>query len=183
MEAVRERRSIGKLGGEVKDEQIRQLVEAALWAPNHKLTNPWTFTVLRGAARARLGAFWAELLRDAPLPPGVEREAFLSKEARKPERAPVVLVVSTRTDSDPVRALEDFAAASAAIQNLLLAAHAAGLGAIWRTGGMAYRSEINEHLGLSPSDRIVGFVYVGEPGMPAPSSRPREVEKYLRVVE
>jgi nitroreductase len=183
MEAVRTRRSIGKLDGEVSDAEIRTLVEAGLCAPNHKLTNPWLFTVLRGAARERLGDFWATLLRGAELPPGVDRETFLAREARKPARAPVLLVVSARTDPDAVRAAEDFAAVSAAVQNVLLAAHALGLGAIWRTGAMAYRPEINEHLGLDPADRIVGFVYLGRPAVAAAVAPARDVDAYLRVIE
>jgi nitroreductase len=182
-EALRSRRSIGKLGGDVSDDEIRTLVEAGLWAPNHKLTNPWLFTVVRGAARERLGSLWAELLRDVPLPPGVEREAYLSKEARKPTRAPVLLVVSCRTVDDPVRAVEDYAAASAATQNVLLAAHAMGLGAVWRTGDMAFHPGIVEHLGLAATDRIVGFVYVGRPAMSAPLAQPRDVDAYIRYID
>jgi nitroreductase len=183
LKALRSRRSIGKLGGDVSDDEIRTLVEAGLWAPNHKLTNPWRFTVVRGDARVRLGAYWAELLADAPLEGGVDRASFLAKEARKPTRAPVLIAVSTRTDADPVRAAEDFAAASAAVQNVLLAAHALGLGAIWRTGPMAYRAEINAFLGLEADDRIVGFVYVGRPGMAPPTPQPRDVDAYLRFLD
>jgi nitroreductase len=182
-EALRSRRSIGKLDGDVSDDEIRMLVEAGLWAPNHTLTNPWLFTVVRGAARERLGSAWAELLRDVPLPPGVEREAFLSKEARKPTRAPVLLVVSCRTVDDPVRAVEDYAAASAATQNVLLAAHALGIGTVWRTGDMAFHPGIVEHLGLAPTDRIVGFVYAGRPAMSAPVAQPRDVDAYIRYID
>jgi len=182
-EALRSRRSIGKLDGDVSEDEIRTLVEAGLWAPNHKLTNPWLFTIVRGAARERLGSLWAELVRDSPLPPGVEREAFLSKEARKLTRAPVLIVVSCRTVEDPIRAIEDYAAASAATQNVLLAAHALGLGAIWRTGDMAFHPAMVEHLGLAPTDRIVGFVYVGRPAMAAPSAQPRDIDAYLRVLD
>jgi len=182
-DALRSRRSIGKLDGDLSDAEIRTLVEAGLWAPNHKLTNPWRFTVVRGDARARLGAYWAALLADAALEPGVERASFLAKEARKPTRAPVLIVVSSRTDADPVRAVEDFAAVAAAVQNVLLAAHALGFGAIWRTGPMAYRAEINGFLGLEADDRIVGFVYVGKPAMAPPTPQPRDVDAYLRFVE
>jgi nitroreductase len=66
---------------------------------------------------------------------------------------------------------------------MLLAAHALGLGAIWRSGAMAYRAEVKSFLGLDPSDRIVGFVYVGRPAMPAPVSQPRDVDAYLRFVD
>jgi nitroreductase len=54
IEALRARRSIGKLDGDVPEAELRELIELATWAPNHKLTEPWRFTVLRGAARERL---------------------------------------------------------------------------------------------------------------------------------
>jgi nitroreductase len=96
------------------------------------------------------------------------RDELMRRTAFKPLRAPVIVAVSVRTDEKPVRAVEDFAAASAAVQNMLLAAHARGLGAIWRTGELAYRDEIKTFLGLDPTDRIVGFVYLGRPAMTAP---------------
>jgi nitroreductase len=182
LEALRTRRSIGKLDGDVSDADIRTLVEAALCAPNHKRTNPWLFTVVRGEARERLGRYWASLLSDAGIPAGIERSAFLEREARKPMRAPAIVVVSTRTDPDDVRAFEDLAAVAAATQNLLLAAHALGLGAVWRSGDMAYRPEINTFLDLDANDRIVAFVYLGQPAMPAPASQARDVDAYLRYV-
>jgi nitroreductase len=91
--------------------------------------------------------------------------------------------VSCRTVEDPVRAIEDYAAASAATQNVLLAAHALGLGAIWRTGDMAFHPAIVEHLGLAPSDRIVAFVYIGRPAMATPSAQARDIDTYIRVID
>jgi nitroreductase len=183
LEAVRTRRSIGRLAGDVDDGDLRLLVEAALWAPNHKLTNPWRFTALRGAARERLGAVWSEVVAKTTTLEGQDRETLLARESRKPLRAPLLLVVSVRTDADPVVAIEDFAAASAAVQNLLLLAHDLGYGAIWRTGAMVYRSEINEFLELAPDDRIVGIVYVGRPAMDPPRALPRDVDAVLTILE
>jgi nitroreductase len=180
LEALRTRRSIGKLAGEVSDEQIRMLIEAAVWAPNHRLTEPWSFTVLRGAARERLGRAWAQIAaRDTKLR-DEERAAFCAREAAKPLRAPALIVVSTRTDDDAVVAAEDFAATAAAVQNLLLAAQELGLGAIWRTGELAYAPEIKEHLVLDPRDRIVAIVYVGNIAMNLPPARAREIESKVR---
>ena len=180
MEALRTRRSIGKLGGDVPDEVVRRLIEAALWAPNHRLTEPWRFTVLRGRARERIGAAWAAVLADETKLSGDARAALLEREAAKLLRAPVSIVVSVRTDADPVVASEDFAAAAAAVQNMLLAAWANGLGAIWRTGEMAYRKEMNAALGLAESDRIVAIVYLGRPAMDPPPARPRQLEPVVR---
>jgi len=179
-EAIRSRRSIGKLDGDVADDDLRALLDAALCAPNHKRTKPWTFTVLRGDARVRLGEAWARLALQTCDLGEPERAAFLEREARKPLRAPAIVVASTRTAADPVVAAEDFAATAAAVQNMLLAAHALGLGAIWRTGAMAYAAEIKEHLALDPADRIVGFIYIGVPAAPPPERKPRDTEGVVR---
>ena len=182
LKAVRTRRSIGKLKGDVGPKTIRTLVEAAIWAPNHRLTKPWTFTVVRGDARVRLGEVWASQAVASAALEGDERKAFEEREARKTLRAPVLLFVSTRTDDDLVVAAEDFAATAAAVQNVLLVAHELKLGAMWRTGGMAYSDEIKTHLGLDARDRIVGIVYLGRPDMKAPKSGPRDVGEVLRVL-
>jgi nitroreductase len=182
LEALRTRRSIGKLDGEVTDGELRQLVEAGLWAPNHKLTDRLHFVAIRGDARERLGRVWAEAAGAHESPPGVTREKFLEKEARKPLRAPLLLAVGVRTDASAEVAEEDFATAAAAVQNVLLAAHALGLGAIWRTGGMVGSAAVRDHLGFAPTDRIVGIVYVGRPAMDPPAPQPRDVDGHLTIL-
>jgi len=59
--------------------------------------------------------------------------------------------------------LENYAAAAAATQNMLLAAHALGLGAKWRTGEWARDPKVKEFLGLDTDQHIVGFIYIGYP--------------------
>lgn len=176
-EAIRSRRSVGRSEGEPSRDAIRELIETATWAPNHHLTQPWTFTVLSGDARAELGKFWARTKADELGLEGAQRDGFLAGESQKPLRAPILIVVSTRTDDDPVVAAEDFAATAAAVQNLLLAATARGYSAMWRTGEMAYHAAVKEFLGLDSRDRIVAVVYLGERGTvspkPAERSEPR----------
>ncbi len=182
IEALKTRRSIGKLQGDVSDDDVVALVAAAVFAPNHKLTEPWRFTSLRGEARTRLGAFWAEREAKRTRLSGGDRDAYLRREAQKPLRAPVIIVVSTVTSADPVRALEDFAATAAAVQNLLLAAHAGGLGTVWRTGDMAYDPAVAAHLGLGETERIVGFIYVGRPAMEPPPPPRRDPRNVIRAL-
>jgi nitroreductase len=183
LEALHTRRSLGKLEGDVSDAELRQLIEAALWAPNHKLTDPLRFVALRGVARERLGRAWADVAEAFEPPPGVTRENFISKESRKPMRAPLLVAVGVRNDADAVVAEEDFATAAAAVQNMLLAAHGLGLGAIWRTGAMVRAPAIREHLGFAPTDRIVGIVYVGRPAMTPPKALPRDVDAHLTILD
>ncbi|MBI3169949.1 MAG: nitroreductase family protein, partial [Chloroflexi bacterium] len=68
--------------------------------------------------------------------------------------------------------MENISAASAACQNILLAAHALGLGAKWKTGEWARDAKVKEFLGFAPDQHIVGFIYVGYPDvLPEPYTR------------
>ena len=174
MDAIRNRRTIGKSAGDVPRETIRELIEAAVWAPNHKLTQPWRFNVLTGAARERLGAVWGAAAAAKAEP--AAQASVRDGEAKKPLRAPAIVVVSTRTDPSPMTAEEDLTATAAAVQNMLLAAHARGLSAAWKTGKIVYSPEVKAFLGLDPSDRIVAFVYLGAEAKEEPLPRDRDID-------
>ena len=166
-QAIRERRTIGQFSDQpVTREQIEQLLEAAVWAPNHRNTEPWRFHVVAGAAREEM----AEAIA-ATVDEGRARAA-----RSKLTRSPVFIVVSqVRHEQDPVLDLEDYAACSCATQNLLLAAHAEGLAAKWSTGKLAHYAAAKEYLGLEPIDRIVAYVYLGQAAVDgAPEAERRE---------
>jgi nitroreductase len=176
LEAIRNRRTIGKSTGDVPRETIRELIEAATWAPNHKLTQPWKFAVLTGSARERLGAVWGKAAAAAVDANETARASIESGEAKKLLRAPAVIVVSTTTDPDWVRAEEDLTATAAAVQNLLLAAHAKGLSAAWKTGKIVYSAAVKAFLGLEPDDKIVAVVYLGAKATEDVAPRNRDVD-------
>jgi nitroreductase len=177
LDAITTRRTIGKSEGDVPPETIAALIEAATWAPNHKMTQPWRFSVLTGDARARLGEVWAQSAAAQVAPE--HRETFIAGESKKPLRAPVVIVVSVRTDADPIMADEDFAATAAAVQNLLLAAHARGLAAGWKSGKICYSREVKQFLGLDPTDRIIALVYLGAVAKEEPPIKPRDAQRVI----
>ena len=152
--AIRERRSIGQFSDRpVPREQIERLLEAAVWAPNHRHTEPWRFHVVAGTAREEMAEAVAASLDEGP-----------ARAARsKLTRAPAFIVVSqVRQEEDPILDLEDYAACACATQNLLLTAHAEGLAAKWSTGMLAQYPAAKEYLGLAPIDRIVAYIYLGE---------------------
>lgn len=126
-EALHTRQSVSKVRPDpVPREVIEKLLAAAAQAPNHHKVRPWRFIVLTGAARDRLGAAMGQALLSRN--PAALPEAVASDRA-KPLRAPVLIVVAADRPSQPkVVDVENVSAASAAAQNLLLAAHAMGLG-------------------------------------------------------
>jgi nitroreductase len=136
-------------------ELIEALCDVARSAPNHKRTWPWRFTLFTGDGRAALGhAFAAELLvRDT-------EAARVAKSRVKYLRAPAVLVVGS-SSPEPARELEDGYAVAAAVQNLLLAATAAGLASYWSSPPVADAPGVLALAGFPNGTQVVAVVYLG----------------------
>lgn len=132
------------------------MLEAGVRAPNHHLTQPWRFIVLAGEALDDLGDAWAR---------GTEREGGDPTKVRaKPRRAPAIVCVieDPHLDNPKVVEVEEHHSVGALMQNMLLAAHSLGLGAMLRTGPAARLDEVREYLGVKDDELIAGFIYVGE---------------------
>ncbi|HSG91658.1 MAG TPA: nitroreductase family protein, partial [Pseudomonadales bacterium] len=81
---------------------------------------------------------------------------------RLPDQAPAIITVIDRAGQDHhVSAADEHYAVGAAMQNLLLAAHDAGLGAMIRTGVHVRSPDVRDHLGVKPDEQIAGFIYLG----------------------
>lgn len=156
--AIITRRSIGKTNGvRPRRDQIETLLDAAVAAPNHHLTEPWRFVVLSGGALEQFGNAWvAGARREGKDPAGLKEKAL---------RAPVVIAVIERPKSHLPRIIEveEHHAVGAAMQNMLLAAHDMGLAAMLRTGPAAHIKEVHDFLGLGDGEFVAGYIYVGYP--------------------
>ena len=161
-DAIHNRHSIKKVKPDVvAHEIIEKLLDAAVQAPNHYKVRPWRFVVLTGEARHQLGDAMSASLRERH--PEFPQEAF-DKVHDTPLQAPVVIAVGVDKPTEAkVSQIENICAAAAATQNLLLAAHALGLGAKWRTGEWAIDSTVKALLGFEADQHVIGFIYVGYP--------------------
>jgi len=172
LDAILTRHSIPKVKPDpVPKETLKRLLRAAVQAPNHYHVRPWRFVVLTGKSREGLGEIMAQTMKNQhpELP-----DSGMEIERAKPLRAPVLIAVGVDKPSDlRVLEIENICAVAAAVENLLLAAHAEGLGAMWRTGTAARDPEVKKFLGLSPNQELISFVYIGYPDMdPATTERP-----------
>lgn len=176
-QAIQSRRSVGRVKQDpVPRELVEKILESAVHAPNHKITEPWRFHVFTGKGRGELARARAELARILAETEGEEEELAagrMSRERKKAFRAPVVIAVISRGGRDEVETLENYAACAAAVQNMQLTAHALGLATIWRTGLQAYHPYMREFFGLEAGDKIVAYLYLGYPDM---EERPRRRE-------
>lgn len=150
--------------------ELSKLFEVALRVPDHGKLTPWRFIVFTDEGREKAGDVlakrWRELNRDHGAETiEMQRSTFL--------RAPVVVgVVSSTVASAKIPDWEQELSAGALCQNLLLGAIAMGFGAQWITGWYAYDRDVLAAFGLSKSEKIAGFVYIGT-AIEQPGDRPR----------
>lgn len=147
---------------------VQRVIESAVWAPNHKRTWPWRFTVVTGEARARMGDDFAEVGARLAMDP-----VKVAKQRTKYLRSPVVVLVWVTGDRSEVRRREDRDATAAAVQNLLLAATANGLASYWATISDDFHPAARTLAGVDDGHDFVALIYLGHPaGTAAVPPRP-----------
>jgi coenzyme F420-0:L-glutamate ligase/coenzyme F420-1:gamma-L-glutamate ligase len=174
-EAIRQRRSIRKLQPQpVPQKLVLEVLEAAGWAPSAHNSQPWRFIVLQDAklkrelAERMADAWAADLKRD-----GVTAEEQKRIERRERFASAPVLILACLTmeglrkfpDAERQQCERDLAVASlgAGLENLLLAAHAAGLGACWYCAPAFCKSLVREIVSIPVSVEPHAFVVLGFP--------------------
>ena len=157
----------------VSEQTLSRLFDAAIWAPNHRLTEPTRFFVLSkgGELREQVAKMAAEVAYQKVVNPNPEqrqRSADASR-ARVLDAPAAVYVYSVPGDNDEVTR-ENYATSCCAVQNMALAAVAEGLTLDWSTGGVTQHADLAETLGADPDWQMVGALFIGKPKT-VPSSR------------
>jgi nitroreductase len=154
-------------GKKIDNTLIKQLLELADWAPTHARTEPWRFIVYEGDAKTTFCLDHAELYK-ANTDPEKFTTAKYQKIIENGEAVShIVLVYMKRAPAKPIPALEEIAAVSSAIQNILLGAEALNISTLWSTGGMAHHSSLKNYLGLGEEDIVMGLLFMGYSDLPA----------------
>lgn len=167
------RTSSPMLTGEApSDVQLELMLKAALRAPDHGSLRPYRFIRIQGEGLKALGELYvkAGLAEDSDLP-----EAQINKLRQMPLRAPMILVAVAVTQEHPkVPVSEQVITAGCAAHAVVQAAFAQGIGAMWRSGAMAFNGRVAEGLGLASHEQIIGFIYLGQTvkAKPVPESDP-----------
>lgn len=155
MDAIRQRRTVKQFTDEpVPRDQLERILDAARWAPCHRMTEPWRFRVLGPTALGEL-------------------KVVAGEGAAKLERAPTLVAASYVPSPLPLHAAEDEQAAAAAVYATLLAAHAEGLASYWRTPGILRNDEGRAACGIPSGERVLGLLHFGFPAseLPEPPAR------------
>jgi nitroreductase len=160
-ELIKRRRSVfpaSYIDKEVPAEVIAQVLEAANYAPTHKLTQPWRFTVITGTAKERLGAELGAIYKRT-----IPAEKFLQKKynsfAEKTGQAACIVAIQIQFHPDQLPAWEEIAATACAVQNMALTAESLNIGAYWSSPPLI--DHLGEFLNLKENEKCYGLFYMG----------------------
>ena len=160
--AIYGRRSAWKFADRPVDRMaIERMLDAAIWAPNHRLTEPWRFFVLEQESLQRSRA--AELAADFQMQrTGDQRRADAARQ--KVLEPPVVIYVYTVPGPDDETTKENYASVCIASHNISLAGTAEGMAVTWETGGATRHPGLKELLGADESWEMATMLLIGHPG-------------------
>ena len=140
--------------------QREALLKAAVRAADHGHLRPWRFLFVEGKGLERLGELFVTASGGADTLTQEQQDRFMAM----PQRAPLICIVIANCQEHPkVPKIEQLISAGAAAQNLITAAFALDIGAVWRTGDLAYNGELKQGLGLGDMEEVIGFIYLGTP--------------------
>jgi nitroreductase len=172
-DAINSRTSAARLTEPVPGRaDLTRILQAAVRAPDHGHMSPWRFLIIEKEARERLANAVAEARRARDPLATVEA---LEAARQKIRRAPMIILAAcaAQIDHPKIPEIEQVLAVGAAVQNLLLAAHALGYGAVWKTGPAAYDPRVKAALGLQATDHIIAMVHIGTPLTVGPIRPPK----------
>lgn len=169
--AIKTRRSVRDFKSqEIPPKTVADLLSLAVKAPSSSNTQPWEFIVVKDQkVKDRIGYLGARSL--------YERKKRKLKDGKKQfakiAEAPLFIVVACDTKKSPIFWRHD---GSTATQNLLLAAHAQGLGGVWLGAPVALKkhsNEIKKMLDIPKHCEIASIVALGYPAR-MPNPRPEK---------
>lgn len=163
-------------GRRIEDEIVWQLLENASWAPNHKHTEPWHFTIFTGEGLKRFAAFQAERYQQTA--GGKFRQDKYDKLLQNPLKAShIIAIILRRSTTTDIPEMEEIAAVSCAVENIYLSVTAYGLGGYWSTGGPTYDPAARQFFGLNEGDKLMGFFYLGHVRVPSVAGTRKSVKE------
>jgi nitroreductase len=177
---IKNRRSIKPVkmnGKKIPDDQVRELLKLANWAPTHGRTEPWRFIVYSGNKVKEFCQQHAELYKAHTSAEKFEQANYDKLLHNGDLASHIIIAVMQRGNLPKIPALEEIAATAIAIQNILLGATAAGIGSFWSTGGMTHHPVMKDFLELNEQDIVMSLLYLGYADEQMEGKRQTEIEE------
>lgn len=166
--------------GLISDALIHLLITNAVWAPNHKKTEPWRFILIRDNKKIELSEFLSAYYRSTTSADAFD-ELKMKKAGEKALQASAILAICVhRSPESHIPAWEETAAVACAVQNLWLSCTALQLAGYWSTPKAI--GSMKDFLGLNEVEECLGLFYLGWPTGQPPSSTRKSTEEIFRIL-
>lgn len=166
IDAVKNRVSVGKfLDQKVPINLVVDMLDHAVYAPNHKLREPWRFIMLQDEGKDLFIHRYLSELSD-------DQQNEIKPTLLKVFSAPLVMAVIMPTSKDMRDELEDLQANAAMIQNFLLLANENHLATFWKTPRYIESDKFKDILGVLPHEFVTALIMIGySDQIPVPKKR------------
>ena len=164
VDTIRSRRTVkpDKMNGRViPDNIIVELLSMADWAPTHARTEPWRFIVIDNKRVKEFTARHAELYKQHADPKSFTPEKYNKLAELGENVSHIIIAWMKRNPAHKSPVVEEIAATSAAIQNLLLTATSKDIVAFWSSSGLTHHQALKDEFKLGEEDIILGIIYLG----------------------
>ena len=158
----------------VSKELVLKLLDTAVYAPNHKMRQPWRFIFIEGEGKESLRSRYLKKLSGETL-------EKVSVAFEKMYQAPLLIAFVMPTSLDYDVEFEDIQANSSVVQNFLLLAEEQGLSTHWKTPGFIKSDAFKEILGLAENELVAGIIMVGYADVKA-KPKPRKTAEELTTI-
>lgn len=176
---IRQRRSVTPesfTDRKVHREQLELILNNAIWAPTHGMTQPWRFKVFMGEGRSKLQQFLPELYKSATDPLKFKQVKYDRLVQRLNHVSAIIMICMERDRTGKIAEIEEVEAVACAVQNMMLTCTAYGLGCYWSSPSYIYSDSMKSFLGLQTEDKCLGIFYVGYPSSTPPDSHRKPLE-------
>lgn len=183
-QAIQQRRTVREFSSTpIAEDVLQEILESGTWAPSHRNTQPWEFTIIGPETRKKLATAYREAMEAGPLqdPNTLEQvKQTLRKFAQNFGDAPVLLAVSSVPPSLPVDHYDFPLTLGAVIQNILLTAWEKEVAGVWTSFGA--NPQAKAILEIADGGLVGGILALGYPAqVPAAAPRVPLAEKTRRL--
>lgn len=162
---IRERRSIYPLhfdpDKKISNETIKELLELAVWAPNHGHTEPWEFKVFHGKGVMTFFESLKEIYKETT-PSEKFKQTKYDKYTRKASQVSHIIALCMRRGTrENIPEIEEIEATACVAENIYISMKPFGIAGYLSTGDICYTQQMKDFLGLGPNDHCIGFFQLG----------------------
>jgi nitroreductase len=157
-----------------------EMLDTAVWVPNHRLTQPWRFILTYGEGLKKIADAVRKIKENKEEDP-LKKQEIGQKFYDKIMSVPMILTVVMRENPNEVVREEDYASTSCVIHNFGLLAWEKGIGMVWKTPGWLHDPIFREAMEIQPKEKVVGNLHIGYPAQ-IPPARSRIPASQLTMI-